>query len=162
MTRCPSCTCPCTGLRARSQRAALRAGGVALATRGTQAWDSQAVVRAVQAEVFPYERNWFREGDALRDSLARLDALWERLRQGAPAASAADAVRAREAAAMLATSRWMYRSALQRTETRGMHRRREHSAIDPSQRHRLLSGGLDEVWVQRHAVQRRAEEEVAA
>lgn len=148
--------------RARSQRAALRAGGVALATRGAQAWDSQAVVRAVQAEVFPYERNWFREGDALRDSLARLDALWERLRQGAPAASAADAVRAREAAAMLATSRWMYRSALQRTETRGMHRRREHSAIDPTQRHRLLSGGLDEVWVQRHAVQLRAEEEVAA
>ncbi len=39
---------------------------------------------------------------------------------------------------------------------------REHSAIDPTQRHRLLSGGLDEVWVQRHAVQRRAEEEVAA
>jgi succinate dehydrogenase/fumarate reductase flavoprotein subunit len=117
------------------------------------------VIRAVQAEVFPYERNWFREGDALRDSLGRLDALWERLRTGAPAATATEAVRAREAAAMLATSRWMYRSALQRTETRGMHRRREHGVLDPAQRHRLLSGGLDEVWVQRHAVQ---EEGVAA
>ena len=61
-------------------------------------------------------------------------------------------MRAREAAAMLATSRWMYRSALQRTETRGMHRRREHAALDPHQRHRLVSGGLDEVWVRRLAV----------
>jgi hypothetical protein len=25
--------------------------------------------------------------------------------------------------------------------------------LDPAQRHRLLSGGLDEVWVQRQAVQ---------
>lgn len=136
-----------------AQRTALRAGGVALATRGASQFDSAEVVRAVQAEVFPYERNWFREGDALRDSLGRLDALWARLRTSAPAATATEAVRAREAAAMLATSRWMYRSALQRTETRGMHRRREHGVIDPAQRHRLLSGGLDEVWVQRQAVQ---------
>jgi succinate dehydrogenase/fumarate reductase flavoprotein subunit len=145
------------GRAARSQatRTVLRAGGVALGDRGGRGAapiDSPAVVRAVQDEVFPYERNWFREGDALRDSLGRLDALWARLRASAPAASATEAVRAREAAAMLATSRWMYRSALQRTETRGMHRRREHGALDPSQRHRLLSGGLDEVWVGRHAV----------
>ena len=123
------------------------AGGVAIATRGAEGCDSQAVVSAVQAEVFPYERNWFREGPVLEASLARLDALWTRLRHSAPAACASEAVRAREAAAMLATARWMYRSALQRTETRGMHRRREHAALDPTQRHRLLSGGLDEVWV---------------
>jgi succinate dehydrogenase/fumarate reductase flavoprotein subunit len=139
--------------RGRSaQPTALRAGGVALATRGATAFDSAEVVRAVQAEVFPYERNWFREGGALDDSLSRLDALWARLRASAPAATATEAVRAREAAAMLATARWMYRSALQRTETRGMHRRREHGLLDPSQRHRLLSGGLDEVWVRRQAV----------
>ena len=53
---------------------------------------------------------------------------------------------------MLATSRWMYRSALQRTETRGMHRRRDHQILDPGQRHRLISGGLDEVWVARQQV----------
>ena len=50
---------------------------------------------------------------------------------------------------MLANSRWMYRSALKRKETRGMHRRHEYAAADPAQRHRLLSGGLDEVWVER-------------
>jgi succinate dehydrogenase/fumarate reductase flavoprotein subunit len=151
--------------RGGSQRNAWRAGGVALAmpriahtSRGPAAYDGNEVVRAVQAEVFPYERNWFREGGALHDSLARLDALWVRLRASAPAASATDAVRAREAAAMLATARWMYRSALQRTETRGMHRRKEHGALDPAQRHRLQSGGLDEVWVRRQSVN----EEVSA
>ena len=53
---------------------------------------------------------------------------------------------------MLATARWMYRSAQRRTETRGMHRRQEHAALDPQQHHRLLSGGLDEVWVERLAL----------
>lgn len=138
--------------RAMAQRVALRAGGVALQGQGGHAPDSAEVIRAVQAEVFPYERNWHRRGDLLEDSLQRLDALWHRLRAGAPAANAQEAVRAREAAAMLATSRWMYRSALQRTETRGMHRRKEHTASDPAQRHRLVSGGLDEVWVRKHAV----------
>ncbi len=144
--------------RAHTARVLQRAGGVALSTQGATAYDSRAVVSAVQAEVFPYERNWFREGDALHASLGRLDDLWHRLRQSAPATSAAEAVRAREAAAMLATARWMYRSALQRTETRGMHRRREHEVLDPGQRHRLLSGGLDEVWVNTQTVR----EEVAA
>jgi succinate dehydrogenase/fumarate reductase flavoprotein subunit len=46
----------------------------------------------------------------------------------------------------------MYRSALARNETRGMHRRQEHGTPDPSQRHRLVSGGLDEIWVNQEAV----------
>jgi succinate dehydrogenase/fumarate reductase flavoprotein subunit len=133
------------------RRLALRAGRAGLQGGGTQHTDSEALVRAVQAEVFPYHRNWFRRGDLLEDSLTRLDALWERLRQAAPA-DRTQALRTREAAAMLATSRWMYRSALQRTETRGMHRRQEHAALDPQQRHRLISGGLDEVWVTRESV----------
>ncbi|MDP9898741.1 FAD-dependent oxidoreductase [Variovorax ginsengisoli] len=133
--------------RARAARPLQRTGGVALIDANAPAFDSQAVITAVQAEVFPYERNWFRQGDALHASLGRLDNLWTRLRRSGPAATATEAVRAREAAAMLATARWMYRSALQRTETRGMHRRREHGNLDPTQRHRLLSGGLDEVWV---------------
>jgi succinate dehydrogenase/fumarate reductase flavoprotein subunit len=41
----------------------------------------------------------------------------------------------------------MYASALARTETRGMHRREDHPAPDPGQQHRLVTGGLDEVWV---------------
>ncbi|MDB5787619.1 MAG: FAD-binding protein [Caballeronia mineralivorans] len=139
--------------RATARRVLTRAGGVGLHTDSASTpYDSADVIRAVQAEVFPYERNWTRSGDLLEDSLQRLDSLWARLGHCAPARTAQEAVRAREAAAMLATSRWMYRSALQRTETRGMHRRCEHGSLDPRQRHRLVSGGLDEVWVRRLAV----------
>ncbi|MER0836454.1 FAD-binding protein [Pseudomonas aeruginosa] len=127
------------------------AGGVGLQGAGIRGYDPVAVSKAVQDEVFPYDRNWFRQGDLLEDSLARLDPLWQQLRRSAPA-SPRQALRAREAAAMLAVSRWMYRSALARTETRGMHRRLDCPSLDPQQRYRLLSGGLDEVWTQREAV----------
>jgi succinate dehydrogenase/fumarate reductase flavoprotein subunit len=137
--------------RARSSRIVRRAGGVVLRSDGAKAFDVDATIRAVQAEVFPYDRNWSREAGQLEDSLGRLDALWVTLRQAAPAARR-DAVRAREAAAMVATARWMYRSAQARTETRGMGRRRDFKAQDTAQRHRWVSGGLDEVWLRPQAV----------
>jgi succinate dehydrogenase/fumarate reductase flavoprotein subunit len=99
----------------------------------------------VQNEVFPYEINYFREAGRLTASLARLDTLWHDATK-AGAVSGIDAVRARESAAMLATARWMYRSALARKETRGMHRRDDFPEQDPSQRHYITTGGLDEVW----------------
>lgn len=138
--------------RARAPRLLLQPGRVGLHTRGHAAWDPESVIRAVQAEVFPYERNWVRDPGLLQDSLSRLDALWTRLSQSAPAGDAVLAVRQREAGAMLATARWMYRSALARDETRGMHRRLDRRASDPAQRHRLISAGLDEVRLHRQAV----------
>ena len=138
--------------RAFSHRRAHRTATVGLGEDAAQVWDPDEVIRAVQAEVFPAGRNWTRSGALLEDSLGRLDAWWTRVRRGRPAAGGVQVVRAREAAAMLATSRWMYRSALQRTETRGMHRRAEHPALDPAQHHRLVSGGLDEIWVRAQAV----------
>jgi hypothetical protein len=41
----------------------------------------------------------------------------------------------------------MYRSALARTESRGMHKREDFQGQDGAQRHYLISGGLDHVWV---------------
>lgn len=123
--------------------------------------DAAAIIRAVQDEVLPTQRNWTRRADLLEDSLGRLDTLWHQVR-GAAVSDRNQAVRAREAAAMLAVSRWMYRSALARTETRGMARREDYEAADAAQRHRLLSGGLDEVWVARHTVRQVAKEGVAA
>ncbi len=56
-------------------------------------------------------------------------------------------VKAREAAAMLATARWMYRSALARHETRGMHKREDFPKQDPGATpSSIATGGLDEVW----------------
>ena len=106
------------------------------------------VVRAVQEEVGPYDKNLFRSDRGLTASLNRLHGLWRTV-QGGPdgLGDAATAIRAREAAAMVATARWMYASARVRTETRGMHKHVDFPQQDPGQQRRLLSGGLDTVWV---------------
>jgi succinate dehydrogenase/fumarate reductase flavoprotein subunit len=122
-----------------------RAGTVALRTRAGRPFVPGELARAVQDEVFPYELNYFREAARLTGSLRRLDILWAGA-SGADAAAETDVLRAREAAAMLATARWMYHSALARKESRGMHRRDDFPNQDERFRHYVTSGGLDEVW----------------
>ncbi|MBS7543877.1 FAD-dependent oxidoreductase [Ancylobacter oerskovii] len=146
---------------AGTTRVAAAAGTVALREGRAAAFSPEAVIRQVQDEVFPFETNYFRSGDKLGDSLGRLDGLWASLRT-ADAASRDEAVRAREAAAMTAVARWMYRSALARTETRGMHRREDHPQADPAQLHHVLSGGLDEVWTTPSSPLTRPQAELAA
>ncbi len=135
-----------TQTKAASNREIWRAGRTGLPNTNHRPWSAKEVIQQVQAEVFPYTRNWTRQGDELTESLDRLDALWNSISSGTPIGTALDIVKAREAAAMLATSRWMYRSALARNETRGMHRRRDFTAIDPQQQHRVTCGGLNELW----------------
>jgi succinate dehydrogenase/fumarate reductase flavoprotein subunit len=121
-------------------------GGAGLVDARGQQLDPGKLITAVQEEVFPYQRNWFRHGDELQASLGRLDTLWQQVREAAPASGSEQTLRLREATSMLAVSRWMYRSALKRTESRGMHRRTDYAGIDSAQRHRVISGGLDDVW----------------
>ncbi|MBD2437731.1 FAD-dependent oxidoreductase [Nostoc sp. FACHB-110] len=102
-------------------------------------------IQAVQTEVFPYNRNYFRTEKGLSDSLSRLDNLWQIIRDTQIEDS--QLIRAREAAAMVATARWMYNSALERKETRGMHKHQDYPQQDTNQQHYLISGGLDQVWV---------------
>jgi succinate dehydrogenase/fumarate reductase flavoprotein subunit len=132
--------------QAKARARARPAGGIGLNSEGHGEFDPAGLVRAVQAEVFPFERNYFRTGAVLSDAVGRLDVLWENARHKG-ASSRAHIVKAREAAAMLATARWMYRSALARTETRGMHKRYDHLQQDPSQRAYLTVGGLDEIHI---------------
>jgi succinate dehydrogenase/fumarate reductase flavoprotein subunit len=121
-------------------------GGAGLRPTGSSSnHDYRQVVSTVQEEVIPYDKNYFRSETGLDASLGILDQLWGEIRSSLRA-DGVGAVKAREAAAMTATARWMYRSALARTETRGMHKRLDFPALDPTQHHRVLSGGLDEVW----------------
>jgi succinate dehydrogenase/fumarate reductase flavoprotein subunit len=103
------------------------------------------VIRAVQQEVLPLDRNLFRSGPVLRDSLTRLDELWGDAVPHVDAAASPQ--RAREAVAMVAHARWMYRAADARTESRAMHQRDDHPETFPAWARRLRVGGLDEVWV---------------
>ena len=127
------------------QRRLASAGTVAFRSRTGRAFEPAALAKAVQDEVYPYELNYFRHASRLEGALARLDAEWSDA-SAADAASKDDLLRARESVAMLATSRWMYRSALARNESRGMHRRDDYPDQDDRQRHYVTSGGLDEVW----------------
>jgi succinate dehydrogenase/fumarate reductase flavoprotein subunit len=120
-------------------------GSVGLKGDGPQ-WDAMEIVRAVQEEVFPFERNLFRTEKTLLDCLARLETSWKTI-QGAPLRETAhQLVRSREAASLLATARWSFHAALHRTETRGMHIRLDHPTTDPTQHHYLSVGGLDRIW----------------
>lgn len=138
--------------KSQAQRTVYGAGTIAFDDGHRVDHTAADTIHRVQQEVFPYEKNWFREGGVLEDSLVKLDTLWHALRDSSAVQSVKDIVRAREAAAMLATSRLMYRSALQRTETRGMARRRDHFSSDPGQRHRLISQGFDDIGIHFQAI----------
>jgi succinate dehydrogenase/fumarate reductase flavoprotein subunit len=129
-----------------SPTTSLRAVGAAgLRPDGPVGLDYRAVTAAVQRHVLPHETNFVRDGSHLRPALQSLHDTWSAVR-GRLGATGEDVFRAREAAAMVAHARWMYHAALQRTETRGMHKRVDFPGQDATQRHRLLTGGLDNLW----------------
>ena len=110
--------------------------------------DPHEIVRTVREQMLPLDRNFFRSEMALSRSLARLDACWADLQQHGGADGLA-AVTMREAAALTATSRWAYRSARVRAESRGMHRRRDMPSADPGFACSLHASGLDEIRIAR-------------
>lgn len=131
-------------------RAARPLGTAALSGDSGRTLDPDAVVRAVQEEVFPYDRNLFRTERGLAESLDRLDGVWRDL-DATPEQNARSVLRGREAAAMVATARFMYTTAQHRTETRGMHKHVDFPKLDPSQQRRLVTSGLDEIKVRAEA-----------
>lgn len=138
---------------ARYARSASRGGEVAGAGRvglrpsGSGSLTASEVVAAAQQELIPFEKNYLRHGDRLRPALARLDELWSAAAQELGGATGDERVRARQAAAITAVGRLMYRSTLARTETRGMSKRADHPGTDPAQHHHVVSGGLDAPWI---------------
>ncbi|MGW4122705.1 FAD-binding protein [Nocardia sp. NPDC004711] len=122
------------------------AGRVGLRPETTESVPADEVVSAAQRELIPFEKNYLRHGDRIRPALAELDELWERAERGLGGGTGAERIRARQAAAITAVGRLMYRSTLARKETRGMSKRADHPDLDPAQHHHILSGGLDRVW----------------
>ncbi|MFE1593439.1 FAD-dependent oxidoreductase [Nocardia sp. NPDC058705] len=131
----------------RSSTALSGIGRVGLRPTDSQSITAEHVVAAAQDELIPFEKNYLRDGARLRPALARLDELWDAASAGLGGGTGEERVRARQAAAITAVGRLMYRSALARTETRGMSKRADYPDLDPAQHHRLYSGGLDEPWV---------------
>ena len=104
------------------------------------------VLGAVRDELLPLDRNFFRTGEGLARSLSRLDALWGVARDqlgGGAGKSGSAIARDREAAAMLATGRWVLASAIERRESRGM----DHPSGDPLAARRIHVRGVDHVEI---------------
>ncbi len=109
------------------------------------------VLQTVREEFLPIDRNFFRTETTLRESLEKLDRTWCDVRDHLPGRGT-DAVKTREAAALVATSRWAYASALARAESRGMQRRTDVPVADPKFVCAFEATGLDHVQVKQSAI----------
>jgi succinate dehydrogenase/fumarate reductase flavoprotein subunit len=106
--------------------------------------DTRALIAAARSEATDYDKNIFRSGEKLRASLHVLDGLWNTLRDGLDAGRQ-DGLRAREAAAIVATARWSYTAALNRRESRGQHQREDLPQLAPQFARRQIVSGLDRI-----------------
>ena len=131
------------------QRQVRGAGRVGLlSSRETdKVYHNDEVLKGVQDELFPYDKNMLKTESSLLNSLAKLNGLWNEIQANPDVATPRNRLRSREIAALVTTARWSYFSGLERKETRGEHRRLDYPSIDPNQHHYLISGGFDKVWV---------------
>ncbi|MFD3506232.1 FAD-binding protein [Nocardia sp. NPDC058666] len=123
--------------------------------------DPRSVIGLVQEHTLPLRRSYRRSAGSLADSIAELDAMWPGA-QFELGGIGAGQVRARQAAALLAVARWAGYSALERTESRGIHRRIDHPDARSDWRVRSRCGGLDDVWVRREQAPQPSDGELTA
>jgi succinate dehydrogenase/fumarate reductase flavoprotein subunit len=117
-----------------------RATGTAI-----DAEQAASYISVAQAAMFPLDRNFTRDAAGLRDSLDRLDDARRSFREAERRCSdARGRRREREIAAMLATARWICATALERRETRGIHRRRDFPVANDVAPRSLRLQGTDE------------------
>ncbi|RTL95780.1 MAG: FAD-binding protein [Hyphomicrobiales bacterium] len=101
------------------------------------------VIEAVRGEVTPLDGNFFRTGERLEKSAARLESVWRDVRSHLQG-EGADRLRSREAASIAAAGRWSVAAALHRAESRGMHRRTDLPGKNTALAHRLVITGVDD------------------
>jgi succinate dehydrogenase/fumarate reductase flavoprotein subunit len=128
----------------RAGRPAEAPGGAGLRPRRPQPLDPMEIIKAARNEAIHYDRNYFRTEQKLTRSLSLLDGLWSTVTASLHGEGAAT-VRAREAAAIVATARWSFTAALHRRESRGMHARMDFPALNPAFEQRQFLTGLDRI-----------------
>lgn len=111
------------------------------------------VLRGVQSEILPLEKNFIRTEATLARSIVALDRLWHAAAASDPVEDTPrDILKFRESTAMLLAARYILQAARARRETRGMHRRADYPDIDPAQRHRLIVSGTHAVNVEERPI----------
>lgn len=106
--------------------------------------DTHDLLLRAGGEATHFDKNLFRSRPKLVASLEVLDGLWREARDHLHASGLA-AVRAREAAAVVASARWSYTAALLREESRGMHQREDAALLRPELAQRQVLSGLDAI-----------------
>lgn len=106
--------------------------------------DLAAVARAAHGEIAPLGKSYWRDAETLEVSRARLDDLWSALNEAKPARGI-ERLRSREVASVTASARWTVAAAELRTESRGVHRRRDFPGESDAQASRIIVSGLDRV-----------------
>ncbi|MGA5464987.1 FAD-binding protein [Mycobacterium sp. NPDC050041] len=129
--------------RRRAEPAAVASGSV---RGGSGAPTVDEVVLAVQSHILPPMRSYLKSADRLRESAAALETLWRDVSGGLAPLPDREAYKARQAVALVAIARWITAASLARQESRGLHRREDLPDTSPAFTHRILVGGLDEVW----------------
>jgi succinate dehydrogenase/fumarate reductase flavoprotein subunit len=117
------------------------------------------IIEIVRDEMLPLDKNYWRTGDKMTASLKRFEDAWTNaiprlgwLARETAKLTARDRLRTREAVSLLAAGRWMYASANLRTESRGLHRRKDFPGFSEEwEGQHIISGGLDEVWTKKVA-----------
>jgi succinate dehydrogenase/fumarate reductase flavoprotein subunit len=115
------------------------------------------IISVVRDEMLPLDKNYWRTGPGMTASLGRFESAWHDaipglgwVAQASAKDTARDRLHTREAVSLLAAGRWIYASALLRTESRGLHRRTDFPGYSPEfEGQHVLSGGLDEVWARK-------------
>lgn len=137
------------------KRPVVSAGRLGTQPRKDRDVSPEEIITLVREEMLPLEKNYWRTGRGMTQSLQRFDSAWRSaipelgpVAQADVKATARDRLRTREAVALLAAGRWIYTAANERRESRGLHRRKDFPDLDPalSDKH-LITGGLDEVWI---------------
>ena len=104
------------------------------------------VVAAAQSHILPPRRSYLKSAERLTESSVALETLWRDIADGLAPVAAREVYKQRQAVAMVAAARWITAASLARPETRGLHRREDLPGSDARFDHRILVGGLDEVW----------------
>ncbi|MGF6758111.1 FAD-dependent oxidoreductase [Paraburkholderia sp. GAS42] len=143
------------GEAASSFAASQRRGGASISTAAGDwpAYESLSIAHpaaareTLQREVLPLQVNLFRNGTRLlRATRALDDALAE------PAPADGKLATARSARALLYVAKLAYRSALERRESRALHRRSDYPRRDAARRYRQVISGFDTLTTGRDAV----------
>lgn len=106
--------------------------------------DLAAAARAAHDQIAPLDKSYWRTAETLETSRRTLEDLWSRLNQ-APPVTGIERLRSREVASVTASARWTVAAAALRTESRGVHRRRDFPAESGAQANRIIVSGLDRV-----------------